>query len=80
MEIINPNIFLRNSIGKRLNVKLKWGMVYRGTLKSFDTYMNLNLNKTEEWIDGKRIGELGNVLIRCNNIAFIAESKDELEP
>ena len=55
-------------------------MVYRGTLKSFDTYMNLNLNKTEEWIDGKRIGELGNVLIRCNNIAFIAESKDELEP
>jgi small nuclear ribonucleoprotein F len=36
--------------------------------------MNLSLNETEEWINGKYIGDLGQILIRCNNIAYIIES------
>ena len=74
MEIINPNQYLKNSLGKFVKVKLKWGMIYYGILQTFDSYMNLSLNETEEWINGKYIGDLGQILIRCNNIAYIIES------
>ena len=45
-------------------VKLKWGMEYRGFLKSVDAYMNLQLTNTEEWVDGAFTDPLGEVLIR----------------
>lgn len=77
MEIINPKQFLNNSLGKNVKVKLKWGMFYYGKLHTFDSYMNLSLNETEEWINGKYIGDLGQILIRCNNIAYIVESNLE---
>ena len=38
--------------GKVVLVKLKWGMEYKGTSKSIDPYMNLQLVNTEEWVDG----------------------------
>jgi small nuclear ribonucleoprotein F len=74
MEILNPNQYLTNSLGKSVKVKLKWGMSYHGILQTFDSYMNLSLNETEEWINGKYIGDLGQILIRCNNIAYIVEN------
>jgi small nuclear ribonucleoprotein F len=76
MEITNPNRYLKSLIGKRIKVKLKWGMVYYGILQTFDTYMNLSLNQTEEWINEHCVGNLGQVLIRCNNVSFIAESSE----
>ena len=33
--------------------------------------MNLQLASTEEWIDGQFSGNLGEVLIRCNNVLHI---------
>ena len=35
--------------------------------------MNIQLLETEEIIDNKIIGTLGEILIRCNNILFIKE-------
>jgi small nuclear ribonucleoprotein F len=35
--------------------------------------MNIQLLETEEIIDNKTIGTLGEILIRCNNILFIKE-------
>ena len=32
---------------------------------SVDSYMNIQLANTEEYIDGKNTGTLGQVLIRC---------------
>lgn len=52
-------------------VKLKWGMEYKGVLKSFDNYFNLQLDNTEEYIDGALAGQLGEVLIRCNNVLYM---------
>jgi len=52
-------------------VKLKWGMEYKGFLVSVDNYMNLQLASTEEWIDSKLAGNLGEVLIRCNNVLYV---------
>lgn len=46
-------------------IRLKWGQTeYKGTLESIDSYMNVLLQNTEEYIDGKQTGSLGLVLIR----------------
>ena len=42
---------------------------------SVDSYMNLQLASTEEWIDGQFSGQLGEVLIRCNNVLYIREGE-----
>ncbi|KAJ8947454.1 hypothetical protein NQ318_009755 [Aromia moschata] len=76
---INPKPFLNSLTGKAVMVKLKWGHEYKGYLVSVDGYMNLQLANTEEYIDGSPTGNLGEVLVRCNNILFIrgAEEEDE---
>lgn len=71
--ILNPKPFLNGLTGKAVIVKLKWGMEYRGYLVSVDSYMNVQLANTEEYIDGKLAGSLGEILIRCNNILYIRE-------
>ena len=42
-----------------------------GYLVSVDAYMNLQLASTEEYVDGQCTGNLGEVLIRCNNVLHI---------
>mmetsp|Transcript_41967 Transcript_41967/g.42546 ORF Transcript_41967/g.42546 Transcript_41967/m.42546 type:complete len:100 (-) Transcript_41967:172-471(-) len=69
--IVNPKPFLAALTGRAVRVKLKWGMEYQGTLLSTDSYMNLQMEKTEEYIDGQFAGMLGEVLIRCNNVLYI---------
>ena len=52
-------------VGTEMIVRLKWGQTeYKGTLESIDSYMNVLLRDTEEFIDGKNTGSLGLVLIR----------------
>jgi len=46
-------------------------MEYQGHLASVDSYMNVQLERTEEYMDGQFAGFLGEVLIRCNNILYI---------
>lgn len=53
------------SVGTEVLIRLKWGQTeYKGTLESIDSYMNVLLRDTEEFIDGKPTGALGLVLIR----------------
>jgi len=68
---VNPKPFLVDLTGKQVRVKLKWGQEYQGELASSDAYMNLQLIKTEEFINGQFAGMLGEVLIRCNNVLYI---------
>lgn len=71
---INPKPFLGHLVGSPVAIRLKWhGMEYRGLLKSVDSYMNLQLAKTQEYIDGELKGQLGDVLIRCNNVLYVRE-------
>ncbi|WCJ32028.1 small nuclear ribonucleoprotein F [Euphorbia peplus] len=67
---VNPKPFLNNLTGKTVIVKLKWGMEYKGFLASVDSYMNLQLANAEEFADG-RTSNLGEVLIRCNNVLYV---------
>ncbi|BDD55128.1 hypothetical protein MPDQ_000621 [Monascus purpureus] len=76
---VNPRPFLQARVGTELIIRLKWGQTeYKGTLESIDSYMNVLLRDTEEFIDGKNTGTLGLVLIRCNNILWMG-SADSVE-
>jgi len=37
--------------------------------------MNIQLSEAVEYLDGKMSGELGQVLIRCNNVLWISGNK-----
>ena len=52
-------------------------MEYQGRLTSSDAYMNLQLEKTEEFVDGSLAGYLGEVLIRCNNVLYIKAAEQQ---
>ncbi|TYZ58613.1 hypothetical protein PybrP1_004360 [[Pythium] brassicae (nom. inval.)] len=75
--ILNPKPFLAGLTGKAVVARLKWGMEYRGVLMSVDSYMNLQLADTEEFINGEPAGNLGEVLIRCNNVLFVRGLRDD---
>jgi small nuclear ribonucleoprotein F len=74
---VNPKPFLNDLTGQQIIVKLKWGMEYKGYLVSTDSYMNLQLASTEEFIDGQFTGNLGEVLIRCNNVLYMRGVPEE---
>ena len=76
---VNPKPFLNALPGKPVIAKLKWGMEYKGYLVSVDAYMNLQLASTEEWVDGTFSGNLGEVLIRCNNVLYLRGVPEEDE-
>ncbi|KAH7159684.1 LSM domain-containing protein [Dactylonectria estremocensis] len=69
---VNPRPMLQELVDKDIVVRLKWGETeYKGRLVSIDSYMNIQLRDTEEYIDQKMTGTLGQVLIRCNNVLWI---------
>ena len=41
--------------------------------------MNLQLASTEEYIDGAFAGNLGEVLIRCNNVLYLRGAPEEVD-
>ncbi|PSN72968.1 small nuclear ribonucleo protein F [Corynespora cassiicola Philippines] len=76
----NPRPMLASLVDRDIVVRLKWGDTeYKGRLVSVDLYMNIQLANTEEFIDGKSSGTLGQVLIRCNNVLWIGDA-NEVEP
>ncbi len=73
-HVINPKPFLEGLTGEAVAVKLKWGLEYRGFLVSVDSYMNIQLHDTVEYLDGvAQSGKLGELLIRCNNVMYIRQ-------
>jgi len=56
-------------------------VTFTGFLASVDSYMNLQLGNTEEYIDGQLTGNLGEILIRCNNVLYVrgVPEDEELE-
>merc|ERR1719482_2028956 len=79
MVPVNPKPFLNDLTGTRVLVKLKWGMEYRGTLAAVDAYMNVQLLDSSEYVDGTLAGELGEILIRCNNVMYVTAAPEEGE-
>ncbi|RQM06886.1 hypothetical protein DH86_00000030 [Scytalidium sp. 3C] len=59
----DPSGFLGEIIGHQVRVKLNSGVVYRGELQSVDGYMNIALEKTEEYVNGVKKRSYGDAFI-----------------
>jgi len=68
-----PSGFLSDIIGAPITVKLNSGVEYRGELQSVDGYMNIALEKTEEYVGGQLKHKYGDVFIRGNNVLYISQ-------
>ncbi|KAL2157416.1 hypothetical protein VTH06DRAFT_6108 [Thermothelomyces fergusii] len=63
----DPSSFLSEIIGNLVTVKLNSGVVYKGELQSVDGYMNIALEKTEEYVNGTKRRTYGDAFVRGNN-------------
>ena len=63
----DPAAFLNDITGVSVTVKLNSGVVYKGELQSVDGYMNIALEKCQEFVNGKLRRSYGDAFIRGNN-------------
>ena len=65
-----------NVLTKRLNsyliITLKNGVEYHGTMVRCDGYMNMLLEGASEHVNDALIANYGSVLVRGNNVLYIA--------
>ncbi|CAD2216573.1 small nuclear ribonucleoprotein F [Angomonas deanei] len=66
-----PAAFLSSLVGKNISVRSKWGCIYTGQLVSVDDFFNLQIKDAKEI--AKETTELGEMLLRNNNILYIRE-------
>jgi len=69
--IERPLDVLGMSQNKKIIVKTKQGEELVGTLKAFDSHINISMEDTELRSDDKKI-KLGKVLIRGDSIVYIS--------
>ena len=66
-----PLTILQKSTKKKVTVRLKNEVEYKGKMDNVDSYMNLIMTDAEEIHDGKTIANYGRVIVRGNNVLFI---------
>merc|ERR1712066_91712 len=71
----SPQDFVKGIIGRPVVVKLNSGVDYRGILAKLDGYMNIVLEQTEEYVNGKFKIKFGDAFIRGNNVLYISAQK-----
>lgn len=67
-----PNQMVKSLIGKTIRVEMKGeesDLV--GKLESVDDYMNLYLSNAIEYKNGEKVRNLGNLVLRGNNVILI---------
>ncbi|KAI5926876.1 U6 snRNA-associated Sm-like protein LSm6 [Camillea tinctor] len=74
----DPAGFLSDIIGNPVTVKLNSGVVYKGELQSVDGYMNIALEKTEEYVNGTKRRTYGDAFLctyqPINGVSVIYQS------
>lgn len=68
----DPSAFLSEIIGVPVTVKLNSGIVYKGELQSVDGYMNIALEKCQEYVNGQLRRTYGDAFVRGNNVLYIS--------
>lgn len=66
-----PLITLQKAVNKRVAVKLKNEIEYRGKMTNIDSYMNLILLDVGEYNGEKLLNSYRKVVIRGNNILLV---------
>ncbi|KAK2741481.1 S-methyl-5-thioribose-1-phosphate isomerase [Myotisia sp. PD_48] len=64
----DPSTFLSEITGAPVTVKLNSGVFYKGELQSVDGYMNIALEKAEEYVNGNLRRSYGDAFVRGNNV------------
>lgn len=72
-ELENPKQFLLRKVNCKVEVVLKWGQSYEGVLICADDYFNILLDHAVEKVDGVVSGDVGKILIRCNNVFLVKD-------
>lgn len=62
---------LQKSTKKKVTVRLKNEVEYKGKMDNVDSYMNLIMTDAEELHEEKVIANYGRVIVRGNNVLFI---------
>lgn len=71
-----PLSILQRSINRKVAVRLKSEIEYKGKMNNVDSYMNLILTDAEEFNGSDVMANYGKVVIRGNNVLFIKLEKD----
>lgn len=71
-----PLSVLQRSINRKVAVRLKSEIEYKGKMNNVDSYMNLILTDAEEFNGSDVMANYGKVVIRGNNVLFIRLEKD----
>ena len=66
-----PLTVLQKSTKKKVTVRLKNEVEYKGKMDNVDSYMNLIMTDAEELRNGKTVEKFGRVILRGNNVLFI---------
>jgi len=66
-----PLTTLQKNTNKRVIVRLKNDVEYKGKIVNVDSYMNLIMTDAEELRNGKTVEKFGRVILRGNNVLFI---------
>ncbi|KAL7423054.1 U4/U6-U5 snRNP complex subunit lsm6 [Cryptotrichosporon argae] len=72
----SPSDFLKNIVGKQVKVRIGAGIDYHGLLTCLDGYMNVALENTEEWTNGRCTARYGDAFLRGNNVLYISALED----
>ena len=74
----SPSDFLKQVIGRPVEVKINTGEIYKGILSNLDGFMNIVLEQTKEYTSKEANGEptsYGDCFIRGNNVLYIAQQQ-----
>ncbi|HET7242789.1 MAG: U6 snRNA-associated Sm-like protein LSm6 [Nitrososphaeraceae archaeon] len=71
-----PLTTLQRSLNRKVAVRLKNEIEYRGKMNNVDSYMNLILLDAEEFNGADAVANYGKVVIRGNNVLFIRLEKE----
>ena len=63
---------LERSVGKTVLIKLRGGRTLRGILEGFDQHVNLYMKGSEEVTDPMNVVEIGNIVLRGDNVIMIS--------
>ncbi len=66
-----PLTTLQKNTKKKVIVRLKNEVEYKGKMDNVDSYMNLIMTDAEELHQNKVIANYGRVIVRGNNVLFI---------
>lgn len=70
-SVKKPLTTLQKNTKKKVTVRLKNEVEYKGKMDNVDSYMNLIMTDAEELHDGKISANYGRVIVRGNNVLFI---------